>query len=448
MNNNSGKIRNIIINIVTIAIIIVAVVVYRKFDFNFYIKGVVDDGITQFTRDSQIKYSQTRSYKIENTEENDAMFFKEISVIPNTPYKVTCMVKTENVKNSDNNPMAGAQICVNRTEDHSIVLSGDNDWTKVEFMFDSKSNDTVEIGFRLGGNLLRASGTAWFSDLTIEQGIPDKTNTWNFGCFVIENIDAQAGSKVVDVSLTYNQKQEVNENIAKFKNSIEDMSNGKIDVEYEVINITEPLTTLSYEEDNGYYISEKDIYPLINDYVQAKEFDHIFICTNLPLESELIGEDVSEWIGLGNMIYLGKGFSNIRVMDESYNYAGKDTFPEEVYIHEFLHTLERNAGENGYEIPELHDYDKYGYYEDRYYGLKQWYTDYMNKNIKDNGTLVGLPAEIFTMKPPTFKDFEFGTELDLLDEPSNIIETIQSIIEKIQSMFETTNTTYQAEGVA
>ena len=80
MNNNSGKIRNIIINIVTIAIIIVAVVVYRKFDFNFYIKGVVDDGITQFTRDSQIKYSQTRSYKIENTEENDAMFFKEISV--------------------------------------------------------------------------------------------------------------------------------------------------------------------------------------------------------------------------------------------------------------------------------------------------------------------------------------------------------------------------------
>ena len=65
------------------------------------------------------------------------MFFKEISVTPNTPYKVTCMVKTENVKNSDNNPMAGAQICVNRTEDHSIVLSGDNDWTKVEFMFDS-----------------------------------------------------------------------------------------------------------------------------------------------------------------------------------------------------------------------------------------------------------------------------------------------------------------------
>lgn len=448
MKNKAIRIRNIIINLITITIIIVAIIIYRKFDFNFYTKGVVEDGVTQFTRDSENKYSQTRSYKIESTEENDAMFFKEISVTPHTPYKVTCMVKTENVKNSDNNPMAGAQLCVNRTEEHSIVLSGDNDWTKVEFMFDSKSNDTVEIGFRLGGNLLRASGTAWFSDLTIEQGIADRTNTWNFGCFVIENIDAQAGGKHVNVSLTYNQKQDVNKNIQKFKDSIEEMSNGKINVEYEVINITDPLTTLSYEEDNGYYISEKDVYPLINNFVQTKDFDHIFICANLPLESELIGKDVSEWIGLGNMLYLGKGFSNIRVMDEDYNYAGKDTFPEEVYIHEFLHTLERNAGDNGYNIPELHDYEKYGYYEDRYYGLRQWYADYMNKNIKYNGTLIGLPAEIFTIKPPQLKDFEFGTELDLLDEPSNIIETIQSIIEKIVSMFETTNTTYQSEGVA
>lgn len=448
MKNNAGRIRNIIINLITIAIIIVAILVYRKFDFNFYTKGVVEEGVTQFTRDSQTRYSQTRSYKIENTEENDAMFSKKISVTPHTLYKVTCMVKTEDVKSSDNNPMAGAQICVNSTEEHSTVLSGDNDWTRLEFMFDSKSNNTVEIGFRLGGNLLRASGTAWFSDLTIEQGTPDQSNTWKFGCFVIENIEAQAGDKKVDVSMSYKQKQDVNEHIRRFKNSIEEMSKGKIKVEYEVINITEALTTLTFEEDNGYYIGEKDIYPLINNYVQAKQFDHIFICSNLPLESELVGGDVSEWIGLGNMVYLGKGLSNIRVMDEYYNYAGKDTFPEEVYIHEFLHTLERNAGENGYEIPELHDYNKYGYFEDRYYGLKQWYTDYMNKNIKSNGTLIGLPAEIFTMKPPTLEDFEFGIELDILDEPSNIIETIQSIIEKIKSIFETTSTTYQTKGVA
>ena len=69
-----------------------------------------------------------------------------------------------------------------------------------------------------------------------------------------------------------------------------------------------------------YKLNSHEKSPFIT-YVQAKEFDHIFICANLPLESKLIGEDVSEWIGLGNMLYLGKGLSNIRVMDENYQYA-------------------------------------------------------------------------------------------------------------------------------
>lgn len=436
MRNVTTQLKGIITNIITIVLIIIAIFVYRKYDFNFYVKGIAEENKTVFSRDSQIRYSQMRSYKIENTQENDAMFYRKITVIPNTPYKVSCMIKTIDVKSSDNNPMAGAQICVNGTEEHSIVLSGDNDWTKVEFMFNSKSNDTVEIGFRLGGNLLKVSGTAWFSDLTIEQGIVEETNVWKFGCFIIENINAKAGNKTVNVSMSNNQKKEVTTNMQKFKNSIEDMSKGKINVEYEIINITEPLTTLSFEEDNGYYISEKDAYPIINDYVQAKEFDHIFICSNLPLESELVGEDVSEWIGLGNMLYFGKGLSNIRVMDEDYMYAGKNTFPEEVYIHEFLHTLERNAQENGYIIPELHNYSQYGYYEDRYYGLKQWYADYMNKEIKFNNSLIGLPAEIFKIKPPRLDEFNYAIELNSLDEPSNIIETLQSIIKKFAAIFE------------
>lgn len=44
------------------------------------------------------------------------------------------------------------------------------------------------------------------------------------------------------------------------------------------------------------------------------------------------------------------GFSNIRMSNKSdsgvYVYSSRyNTFPEEVYIHEFLHTLERNQEE-------------------------------------------------------------------------------------------------------
>ena len=66
------------------------------------------------------------------------------------------------------------------------------------------------------------------------------------------------------------------------------------------------------------------------------------------------------------MDYYGIGFSNIRLPNDSKSYIYKyneriNTFPEEVLLHEFLHSLERNAEECGYERPALHDYQKYGY---------------------------------------------------------------------------------------
>ena len=73
------------------------------------------------------------------------------------------------------------------------------------------------------------------------------------------------------------------------------------------------------------------------------------------------------------MDYYGIGFSNIRLPNDSKSYIYKydsriNAFPEEVFLHEFLHTLERNAKEYGYERPELHDYEKYGYQNEKIYG--------------------------------------------------------------------------------
>ena len=66
------------------------------------------------------------------------------------------------------------------------------------------------------------------------------------------------------------------------------------------------------------------------------------------------------------MDYYGIGYSNIRLPNSSKNYIYRyntriNTFPEEVFIHEFLHSLERTSKEYGYQIPALHDYAKYGY---------------------------------------------------------------------------------------
>lgn len=448
MNRENMKIRNIISNIIALIILVITIFIYRQYDFNFFVKGIQETGKTTFSRDSKIKTTKSRSYKIENKTSNDAMFYKEISVTPNTPYKVTCKIKTENVQSKKSKNLAGAQICLTKTEEHSAVLTGDNDWTLVEFMFNSKNNDKVEIGFRLGGNFAEASGTAWFSDITLEKGVEDDDNTWNFGCFLINNAYVTINDREIKVSLSKDEKATITRDLIRLKNSIKEMSNNQININYEIIEINEVLDTLSYDETNGYYISEADIYKFIASDVLEKQFDHIFVCTNLPLESELTNNDnIAEWIGLGNMMFLGKGFSNIRITPLEYQYSSQNTFPEEVFIHEFLHTLERNAEEYGYERPALHDYKEYGYEDNRYDGQRKWYIDYMNQNIKSNGKYIGLPSKIYTLKPVNESNFEYSYKLDSLDEPHNIIEEIKSIMEKIKFIFKSKEIVYNIEGV-
>ncbi len=138
------------------------------------------------------------------------------------------------------------------------------------------------------------------------------------------------------------------------------------------------------------------------------------------------------------MDYYGIGFSNIRLPNDSRSYIYKynsriNTFPEEVFLHEFLHSLERNAQEYGYDRPELHDYEKYGYENERLEGQKQWYTDYMNKEIETTEGNVGLPAEIYTLKPAKNSDFDYSYKIeDVFKQPENIIEEIIEIFENLR----------------
>lgn len=136
------------------------------------------------------------------------------------------------------------------------------------------------------------------------------------------------------------------------------------------------------------------------------------------------------------MDYYGIGFSNIRLPNSSKSYIYKyntkiNTFPEEVFLHEFLHSLERNSVEYGYTIPELHDYQKYGYQNEKIVGQKKWYTDYMNCAITTANGNIGLPEQIYTLKPAKSGDFQYSYVLDSFQEPENIIEEIRQIFKNL-----------------
>lgn len=432
------KIKNILSTMLAIILLIVLIVIYRKYDFNFYSKGITEVGKTSFERDSKETVGEERSYVIENKDFTSSLFYREISVRPNCAYKVSCMVKTENVEQDQSEGLSGAQIVLKNTEEHSTIIDGTTDWTKLEFCFNSKNHETAEIGFMLGGNFGKAKGKVWFSDLKIEQGYQSDDHQWNFACFIFKTTDVNLKNGIhVKEVLSDREAIELDTAIKKFQSTLSVLSKNKISANCQIMMISDPIHSLSYEEENGYYVSENDVYPIIQKYLIEDQYDHIFVCVKLPEEKEMGEDSATNWIGLGNMLYCGKGFSNIRIpTKESYEYSSVyNDFQQEVLLHEFLHTLERNAIEYGFEIPALHDNEKYGYFDEKTNRLKAWYRDYMNQEIKTkDGSYIGLPEEIFTYKPVKLSNFEYSTLLNDLDEPQNFLESLRCIWIQIKNV--------------
>ena len=425
-------IKNGITIIVLLCMLYFAYQFYQENNFNDFIRKESNLYTADFKRDNNIKYSNQRSYKIATNEYNDAMFSKEIQVNKNTPYKVSCMVKTNQIQAEEQKTGIGAQIAIPDTTERSIALAGTNDWQKIELIFNSKNREKVEIGFRLGGYLGKAKGEVWFSDITIEEGITKEDTNWNFACLFFRNTNVTINQKEIELTINQNDISTITDTIKRFENSTQELSEQKMTANCDIYEIETPITSLSYDNEFGYYVAPEDIEKQIKNLISQKDYDHIFAIVRLGDEEHQADIEINDWIGLGSMDYYGIGFSNIRLPNDSQNYIykysrGINEFPEEVFLHEFLHSLERNAEEYGYQIPALHDYEKYGYQNEVVYGQKKWYQDYMNQNINTEQGKIGLPKEIYALKPAKRSNFEYTYSLAHFKEPENIIEEIREL---------------------
>ena len=271
----------------------------------------------------------------------------------------------------------------------------------------------------------------------MEEGIEEKDNNWNFGCFIFKTTDVNIDEKEVKLEVSQNDINDITNTIKRFESSAKSLSEGKMTAECDIHEIDVPITELSYDNEFGYYVSPENVETQIKDIVKQNNYDHIFVIMRLGDANHENDIKVNDWIGLGAMDYYGIGFSNIRLPNDSKSYIYKyntkiNTFPEEVFLHEFLHSLERNSKEYGYEVPALHDYEKYGYKNEKLEGQKKWYTDYMNKNIKYNGQNIGLSEDIYTLKPAKNNNFKYPYQIEEFNQPENVIEELKEIINKIK----------------
>ncbi len=415
--------------IIAVVLIFYGYMYIQARNFNGFGLARYYEGRTQVSRDSNEQYNKEWSYKIDSVDYNDFMIYKTIQVKKNTAYKVSCMVKTKNIEPETINN-SGFNICLKDSLEKSTSIMGTNDWMKLDFYFDSLNNESIDIAFRLGDNEGNCKGTAWFSNISIEEGRKKQTNEWDMAVFMINNTNAKSNNKTVSTKLTSEQIGEIDTDLKRFQTTINDFSNGKINVKYDVISIQEPLKHISYDDESGHFVSPQDVYTLIDKYLhQNKDYDHIFVVINI---GDIIENKEIPWIGLGSMVYDSIGYSNIRISNNiinSYKYSSQNYFPEEVFLHEFLHTLERNSNRLGNKTIVLHENEKYGYKNEARYGLRQWYIDYMQKNIKGN---LGLEEDVFYTQPVSAKNFiQIDTATNKLYDTQNIVQKIVENISKI-----------------
>ena len=299
MNRGRIKLRTIVYFIVIIIIIWVGIRIYSTYNYYDFVKGVREVGRTTFTRDSETTYSDMDSYRVENKDYNDAMFYKEIDVVPYTAYKVTCMVKTDGVVNQTDNYIGGAQIAINETTETSKTITGTNDWTKLTLLFNSNNRSTVQVGFRLGGYNEYSKGIAWFSDFKIEEGSVDTDKNWNMACFIIKNMDVTTETNnKVKLQMSENDVITMKENMRRLEKDIPKLSGGKMTISYNIIEIDEPLTKISYDAENEYFVSPGDVHELIEPYVEKNEYDYIYVAIRTGDLNKSDNVLVHDWIGL------------------------------------------------------------------------------------------------------------------------------------------------------
>lgn len=292
------KIVNITSWIIIIIILILAFNFYKHNNFNEFIRSEMNLHTSEFKRDSETKYSKTDSYRIISNTKNDATIYKKVKVEKNTPYKVTCMVKTENVIPENEISGVGAQISIIGTTEKSIAITGTQEWQKIEMIFNSKDREEVDIGFRLGGYLGECTGTAWFSDFTFEEGTLSQNNNWRFACFIFENTDVTINGKNVKLSMTDTDIFDIRDTMKRFRTTIREISNSKIIADYDTYIVREPINKLSYDQEFGYYVSAEDIENSIKDIVKENEYDHIFVVIRLGDEEHKNDIQINDWIGL------------------------------------------------------------------------------------------------------------------------------------------------------
>lgn len=324
--------------------------------------------------DSYNKTAGQYSIKINNTDFNDTCVQKTFKVKKNTQYRFSAAVKySEFVANPQETfSSSGASIGISTSYDHSEYYCG-NEWKRLEYTFNSGENEQIELCLRNGAYGLTCKGSAWFSDICLEEVHSTMSNEWSVLAVVLKNIDADLerdGEKLHckdnldDIDVEY--MTGILENLYT---SFDDISGGLMRVtEIDVVSSDKVITKLNSDGSIDAYNPE--VSEILDEYLAKGYYHQIIVISPVT--------DVSSgWAGLGGGKYKDIYFCQTNYKSRSNSPGWYKPFPEAGFVHEMLHCMEFESARRNPEITAgLHDNLKYGFTDigDEW---RAWYTAYM-----------------------------------------------------------------------
>jgi alpha-N-arabinofuranosidase len=113
----------------------------------------------------RISRSGSYSVKISSESGADASWSTIVKVRPFSKYRLAGFIKTQELKSAGGK---GALLNIHGLEKlQTRALTGTNDWTRVELIFETELNDALQVNCLFGG-WGRVTGQAWFDDITLE----------------------------------------------------------------------------------------------------------------------------------------------------------------------------------------------------------------------------------------------------------------------------------------
>jgi hypothetical protein len=186
---------------------------------------------------------------------------------------------------------------------------------------------------------------------------------------------------------------------------------------FEIRVLDEPVRHLSPTGPDRFWVGPRDIAGVIDRHVTRGRWDNVFLVHPTDRSYPQCGWGCS--IGPSGAAN-GAGFSSI--VSDNWQNDHVRRFPEEGFVHEWLHQVEglyRNHGLPMHELPDLHDVDgrtsarpttetPYGQgyvdYERQTGTWQPWYRDLLTGTVGPKGAErppVGMTPERWARRPPT-----------------------------------------------